>query len=202
MGAGFRVQRGVSSLPMAMSSLLPALVISLSAGLAALAEDVSNKTIVVPVDSLRDVSEVEIYDRLVWVKATDLLDALGRLKPEGAEQLYLAERKMVRLSGEYFIVGVFQRHGNGMEVMPVVIVLFDHSYRPIVWGKFDAVGSVVWATVLQPYVDTESEAELAVIMEPVRALKSELVFGKYLISRSGIKLLGQGRRWPLPDEEK
>lgn len=56
--------------------------------------------------------------------------------------------------------------------------------------------------MLQPYVDTTSEVELAVIMEPVRALKNELVFGKYLISRSGIKLVGQGRRWPLPDEER
>ncbi|PTX96790.1 hypothetical protein DB345_06305 [Spartobacteria bacterium LR76] len=61
---------------------------------------------------------------------------------------------------------------------------------------------MAWATVLQPYVDTTSEAVLAVIMKTVRALKNELVFGKYLISRSGIKLVGQGRRWPLPDEEK
>lgn len=187
---------------MAMRSLLLALVIFVFAGIAAWAEDAVNKPIVVPVDLLRDVSEVEIYDRLAWGKATDLLAALGRLKPEGTEQAYLAERKMVSLSGEYFIVGVFQRHGNGMEVMPVVIVLFDNSYRPIVWGKFEAAGSVVWATVLQPYVDTTSEAELAVIMEPVCALKNELVFGKYLISRSGIKLVGQGRQWPLADEKK
>ncbi|MBN8712263.1 MAG: hypothetical protein J0I10_23055 [Verrucomicrobia bacterium] len=187
---------------MAMRSLLLALVILLSAVHAAWAEDAGNKPIIVPMNALRDVSEVEIYDRLAWVKATDLLAALGRLKPEGAEQLYLAERMMVRLDGEYFIVGVFQRHGNGMEIMPVVIVLFDDSYRPIVWGKFDAAGSVVWATVLQSYGGTESEAELAVIMEPVRALRNELVFGKYVISRSGIKLIGQGRRWPLPEGEK
>lgn len=125
---------------MAKRSLLLALVIFVSAGHAAFAEDVGNRPIIVPMNALRDVSEVEIYDRLAWVKATDLLDALGRLKPEGAEQAYLAERQMVSLSGEYFIVGVFQRHGNGMEVMPVVIVLFDHSYRLIVWGKFDAAG--------------------------------------------------------------
>ncbi len=188
--------------PWQKRSLLLALVIFVSVGQAAWAEDAVNKPIVVPVDLLRDVSEVEIYDRLAWGKATDLLAALGRLKPEGTEQAYLVERRMVSLSGEYFIAGVFQRHGNGMEVMPVVIVLFDDSYRPIVWGKFDAAGSVAWATVLQSYDGRESEAELAVIMEPVRALKNELVFGKYLISRSGIKLVGQGRRWPLPEGEK
>ncbi len=185
-----------------MRSFLPALVIFLSALSAARAEDAVNKPIIVPLDSLRDVSEVEIYDRLAWVKATDLLDALGRLKPEAAEQLYLAERKKVSLSGKSYIVGIFQRPGNGMNARPVVIILFDDSYRPIVWGKFDAAGSVAWATVLQSYDGTESEAELAVIMEPVRALKNELVFGKYLISRSGIKLVGQGRRWPLADGDK
>lgn len=187
---------------MATRSLLLALVIILSAVHAALAEDDGNKPIIAPVNALRDVSEVEIYDRLAWVKATDLLDALGRLKPEGAEQAYLAERMMVSLSGEYFIVGVFQRHGNGMEIMPVVIVLFDGSYRPIVWGKFDAAGSVVWAGPLQSVAGTESEAGLVVIMTPERAVKSELHFQKYTLSRSGIRLLGQGRQWPLPEGEK
>jgi hypothetical protein len=187
---------------MAKRSLLLALVIVLSTGHAAWAEDVGNRPIIVPMNALRDVSEVEIYDRLAWVKATDLLDALGRLKPEGAQPSYLAERMMVSLSGEYFIVGVFQRHGNGMEVMPVVIVLFDDSYRPIAWGKFESAGSVVWAGALQSVAGTESEAGLVVIMEPERALKSELHFQKYALSRSGIRLLGQGRRWPLPDEEK
>ncbi|PTX96792.1 hypothetical protein DB345_06315 [Spartobacteria bacterium LR76] len=185
-----------------MRSLLLVLVTILSAGQAAFAEDAVNKPIIAPVDLLRDVSEVEIYDRLAWVKATDLLDALGRLKPEGADQLYLAAREMVSLSGEQYIVGIFQRHGYNMGGLPLVIVLFDDSYRPIVWGRFDAAGSVAWATVLQPYVDTTSEAELAVIMEPVRALKNELVFGKYLISRSGIKLVGQGGQWPLAVEKK
>lgn len=185
-----------------MRSLLLALVIFLSVSQAAFAEDVGNRPIIVPMNALRDVSEVEIYDRLAWVKATDLLDALGRLKPEGAEQAYLAERRMVSLAGEYLIVGVFQRHGNGMEIMPVVIVLFDGSYRPIVWGKFDAAGSVVWAGVLQSVSGTENEAGLAVIMAPERALKSELHFQKYALSRSGIKLIGQGRQWPLPDDKK
>jgi len=40
----------------------------------------------------------------------------------------------------------------------------------------------------------ESEADLVVGVEPIRTLKSELFFQKYTIARSGIKLLGDGRR--------
>lgn len=186
--------------PMAMRSLLLALVIFHFAGLAARAEDAVNKPLFL--DSLRSVSEVEIYDRLAWGKATDLLDALGRSKSEAGEPLYLADRMMAWLDGEACIVGIFQHHGSSMGGLPLVIVLFDDTYRPIVWGKFEAIGFVAWAGVLQSSAFVVSEAELVVLTPPVRAVKPELFFQKYAISRSGIKLLGQGGQWPLADEKK
>jgi len=185
---------------MTLRSLPLALVIVLFACHAARAEDAVNKPVFM--DSLRSVSEVEIYDRLAWGKANDLLDALGRLKPEAAQQLYLADRMMVRLDGEAYILGIFQRQNYNMGELPVVIVLFDDTYHPIVWGKFEAIGFVAWAGVLQSCAIPESEAELVVLTPPVRAVKTEMFFQKYAISRSGIRFLGQGGQWPLPDDKK